>query len=250
MKRLLLGMVAGICFFTRLPLHRVVMPPKEYFGRVLPWATLAGWLVGLLAAGIWSLSDMLLPDNVAAIVTLSAVTIFTGALHEDGFADFVDGFGGGYGKERILAIMKDSHIGTYGVISLILLFAFRWETILSIDYMYVPALLISGSVVGRYVGVFLPSLLPYARTVEASKIQVGLKPLTIVQATIATIIAALTGFYFFGFAGLIALVISLVTLPIAALYIKYKIGGYTGDCCGMLIVVAEVAWYISIAAMV
>lgn len=249
MKTFLLNLAAGISFFTRLPLHRLVIPPKENFSRVLPFATIAGWIVGLFAAGCWWLLSMVLPFEVCILLTIAATVIFTGALHEDGFADFVDGFGGGYTRERILAIMKDSQIGTYGVISLILLFAVRVGVLTDIDEKKIPALLITGAVVGRYIGVFLPSLLPYARTIEASKIQVGLTPLTPLQATVATFIAVGTICYFFGPASLIALAITSIPLPIIAIYIKQKIGGYTGDCCGMLITLSEIVWYIAILAI-
>lgn len=248
MKKFLQNLAAGISFFTRIPLHRLTTPPKECYSRVLPFATAAGWIVGLFAASVWWLLSHILPAELSILITLSATVIFTGALHEDGFADFVDGFGGGYSKERILAIMKDSQIGTYGVISLILLFATRFGVLSSIDRNLVPALLITGAVVGRFIGVFLPSLLPYARSVEASKIQVGLIPLSLLQATIATGITLATIYFFFGIISFTLLAITAISLPVSAFYIKKKLGGYTGDCCGMLITVAEIIWYIAILA--
>lgn len=249
MKCFFNNLIASVAFFTRLPIHRFYIPPKESFSKVLPFATVAGWIVGLFSAAIWWMAFQILPLQIAIIVAVLATVIFTGALHEDGLADFADGFGGGYTKERILAIMKDSQIGTYGVIALILLFAMRIGILSSISISKIPGLLIVGAVVGRYVGVLLPSLLPYARTVEASKIQVGLVPLTWLQLLVATAIALLSSWYFFGVASLVAFAVAVLTLPATSFYIRKKIGGYTGDCCGMLIVVAEVAWSIAILGL-
>ena len=249
MKRILQNLIAAISFFTRLPVYRLMMPPKECYSRVLPYAVVAGWVVGLFGAACWIVLAKALPFHFAVILTMAAMVLFTGALHEDGFADFADGFGGGLNKERILSIMKDSHIGTYGVISLILLFIVRFGALTSISSDKVVALLISGAVVGRFIGVLLPNFLPYARTIEASKIQVGLIPLTALQLIISLAVAAVTGYYFFGWMGLIALVMATCTLPVTVIYLKRKIGGYTGDCCGMLITTAEIAWYVAVVIL-
>ena len=116
MKRVL----AAFMFFTRLPLWRMVEVPSHYFKRVVELWPLTGWLTGgVMALTMW-LSAQILPATVAALMAIAARLILTGALHDDGLADFCDGFGGGTSRERILAIMKDSHIGTYGVISLII----------------------------------------------------------------------------------------------------------------------------------
>lgn len=246
MKRQLQNLIAATSFFTRLPLYRLMMPPKECYSRVLPYAVVAGWLVGLFGAACWIAFAKVLPFHFAVILTMAAMVLFTGSLHEDGFADFVDGFGGGLNKERILAIMKDSHIGTYGVISLVLLFIVRFGALTSIPSDKVAALLISGAVVGRFIGVLLPSFLPYARTIEASKIQVGLVPMSALQIILSLAVAASTDYYFFGWTGLMALVLAACTLPATVIYLKRKIGGYTGDCCGMLITSAEVAWYVAV----
>ena len=79
-----------------------------------------------------------LPQSVAAVAALAAMILATGALHEDGFADFFDGFGGGYTKERILEIMKDSRSGAYGVMALILAFLLKFSLFVSISSSQLP----------------------------------------------------------------------------------------------------------------
>ena len=112
---------AAFIFFTRLPLWRLHEPPKESYKSVVEFWPLTGWLTGgLMALTLW-LCSMYFPYTVAVLFAIVVRLLITGALHEDGLADFMDGFGGGGSdRSRILAIMKDSHIGTYGVIGLIL----------------------------------------------------------------------------------------------------------------------------------
>ncbi|MBQ2585605.1 MAG: adenosylcobinamide-GDP ribazoletransferase, partial [Bacteroidaceae bacterium] len=120
MKSLLYRILAALGFFTRLPFWRIANVPKEYFERVVPLWPLAGWLTGGVMALVFWLCSYILPLNLCLIAAILSRVLLTGALHEDGFADFCDGFGGGGTRERTLQIMKDSHIGTYGVLGLIL----------------------------------------------------------------------------------------------------------------------------------
>ena len=104
LKRIL----ASLMFFTRIPLWRLVTVEKGYFERVVPLWPLAGWLTGgVMAVVCWGAMAIGLPPSVSVILALASRVLLTGALHEDGFADFCDGFGGGTSRERTLAIMKD-----------------------------------------------------------------------------------------------------------------------------------------------
>ena len=113
--------LASFIFFTRLPFWRLHQPPKECYKTVVEHWPLTGWLTGgLMAATLW-VGSMHLPYMVAVLLAIVVRLMVTGALHEDGLADFLDGFGGGGSdRARILSIMKDSHIGTYGVVGLLL----------------------------------------------------------------------------------------------------------------------------------
>ena len=112
---------AAFIFFTRLPFWRLHEPSKDSYNAVVEYWPLTGWLTGgLMAASLW-VSSLYLPYMLAVLLAIMVRLLITGALHEDGLADFLDGFGGGgSNRERILTIMKDSHIGTYGVIGLII----------------------------------------------------------------------------------------------------------------------------------
>ena len=111
---------AALIFFTRLPFWRLHEPPRECYKSVVEHWPLAGWITGGIMAATLYFGSMVMPYLVAVVLAVVVRLLVTGALHEDGLADFLDGFGGGgKDRDRILAIMKDSHIGTYGVLGLV-----------------------------------------------------------------------------------------------------------------------------------
>ena len=119
----MLRILAAFIFFTRLPFWRLAEVPSEYFKNVVCRWALVGWLTAGLSVIVLYAASLILPASVAVLLAIVTRLLITGCLHEDGLADFFDGFGGGTSRERILSIMKDSHIGSYGVIGLILYFA-------------------------------------------------------------------------------------------------------------------------------
>ena len=121
-------------FFTRLPFWRWYQPHQDAFKAVVEFWPLTGWLTAGVMAGVLYASSLVFPYTVAVLLAIISRLMLTGALHEDGLADFFDGFGGGgSNRQRILDIMKDSHIGTYGVLALILYLALLFATLLSMQ---------------------------------------------------------------------------------------------------------------------
>ena len=112
-------LLASLIFFTRLPFWKIADVPPVYFKRVVDYWPFVGWLTGGIMAGTLWITAEFLPVQIAVLMALAARLLVTGALHEDGLADFCDGFGGGTSRDKILSIMKDSHIGTYGVLGLL-----------------------------------------------------------------------------------------------------------------------------------
>jgi adenosylcobinamide-GDP ribazoletransferase len=113
----------ALTFYTRLP------GPQNQDYTKLPQATiylpLVGWIVGAVTALSFYVANLLWQQEIAVILALIVGIFLTGAFHEDGFADVCDGFGGGWGKQRIMEIMKDSFIGVYAVIGLIFIFLLK-----------------------------------------------------------------------------------------------------------------------------
>ena len=123
---------AAFIFFTRLPFWRLHEPDKNAYKTVVEHWPLVGWLTGSFMAAVLYLGSMVFPYEIAILLAIATRLLVTGALHEDGLADFIDGFGGGGSdRQRILDIMKDSHIGTYGVLGLIIYFMLLFFTLLS-----------------------------------------------------------------------------------------------------------------------
>ena len=126
---------ASFIFFTRIPFWRLHQPPKEAYTTVVEHWPLTGWLTGGIMAATLFGACHILPIPVAVILAVMVRLLVTGALHEDGLADFFDGFGGGTDRQCILTIMKDSHIGTYGVIALIFYFLLLLGVLISLPPM-------------------------------------------------------------------------------------------------------------------
>ena len=164
-------LLAALIFFTRLPFWRLRDVPSECFKHVVPYWPLVGWLTGgLMAASLW-LCAQVMPLAAAWIVALTVRLLVTGCLHEDGLADFFDGFGGGTTRERTLAIMKDFHIGTYGVIGLIIYFLLMMQmSCLSLPLLC--TLLVCGDCWAKCCASQVINALPYARKEEESKAKV------------------------------------------------------------------------------
>ena len=242
------NLAAALVFFTRLPFWRLkaFQVPSEYFSQVINYWAVVGWLTGGVMAGTLWLSSQVLPYSVAIIIALLSRLLITGALHEDGLADFLDGFGGGTTKERILAIMKDSHIGTYGVIGLILYFLLFYLLLSYISIFWVCSAILVADPLCKYISSQITRFLPYARTAETSKSK------TVYQKM------SLKTFFLSSFFGLLPLLLLpnaklllAIIFPVLAFVglirlMKEKIQGYTGDCCGAVFLLCELSFYVGL----
>ena len=254
-------LLAALTFFTRLPFWRIRAIPSDAFKRVVPLWPLAGWITGgVMAAALW-LTAQVMPLALAWIVALAARLLLTGALHEDGFADFIDGFGGGRDRERTLAIMKDSHIGTYGVIGLIIYYALMMQLPHTLSLETLCALILAGDCWAKCCAAQLINLLPYARTEEQAKnktvysrmkagefllcLVCGLLPAILLIGGLCTSMPLFLALRLAPITVCILLVVPVAVMLLMALACKRRIGGYTGDCCGACFILCELAFYLS-----
>ena len=238
-----MNLLAAFIFFTRLPFWRLKEVPSECFKHVVPYWPWVGWLTGGLMAMVLGLGSQVMPVSLAWILAIVTRLLVTGALHEDGLADFFDGFGGGTTRERTLTIMKDSHIGTYGVIGLIVYFLLMLE----LRHLPVPmlcTLVVCGDCWGKLCASQLINFLPYARKEEDSKAKViynrmsgkelffciagGALPLLILPSSLW-----------------VALIAPCLVLAFLIRMMKRRLQGYTGDCCGATFLMCEMAFYLS-----
>ena len=236
-------LLAALIFFTRLPFWRLKDVPGECFKHVVPYWPLVGWLTGgLMAASLW-LCAQVMPLAAAWIVALTVRLLVTGCLHEDGLADFFDGFGGGTTRERTLAIMKDSHIGTYGVIGLIIYFLLMMQmSCLSLPLLC--TLLICGDCWAKCCASQVINALPYARKEEESKAKVVYNRMShrefVINLASGLLPACLWLPHRLWWACLGSLLVLLLLLHI----MKRRLQGYTGDCCGATFLLCELAFYL------
>lgn len=238
------NLFAALTFFTRLPFWRIVKIPSACYSRVVEFWPLIGWLTGGITASVAWLLMVYLPVSVAVICAYVARLILTGAIHEDGFADFIDGMGGGTSKERILEIMKDSHIGSYGVIGLICYYLLLVSLVTSLPTPIVPLVIFAADPWGKFCGELIVSRLPYARPATEAKNKTVYTPIKIGMLLAGLIIGMIPNLLLppgYLFSLLLPLIISFLLIY----YMRKKIGGYTGDCCGATFICCEVTFIFS-----
>lgn len=280
----MLRIIATLSFFTRLPFWRLANVPKEYYERVVPLWPVAGWVTGIsmgISFAVFSqLSASILLGGVAALLTR---VLITGALHEDGFADFCDGFGGGSTRERTLEIMKDSHIGTYGVLGLVFYViilsvlisnaysgicasiytpqsfasmpnldveSLKWKTFLSM-----ATLMFFADVMSKAISSTIINALPYARTESEAKNKLVYATTPFSDKVLTLLTSLLPCLFFASFflsqhlvSLFVGLLVACVMRFVLVWYMRKKIQGYTGDCCGAMFVLCEASFYIGFLA--
>ena len=233
--------LATLMFFTRLPFWRIKQVDAEHFKHVVPLWPLAGWLTGGIMVGVLWLAAQVFPLSVAWIIAIIARLLITGCLHEDGLADFCDGMGGGVTRERILLIMKDSHIGTYGVIGLIIYFLLLSQ-MSALPLSLLCAIVFTGDVWCKFVSSHIINILPYARKEEEAKNKTIYQRMTALEAFVGAIIGCLPFVLFLPKYYWPALLAPVVVFILLVWLMKRRIQGYTGDCCGALFLISELVF--------
>ena len=238
---------AALIFFTRLPFWRVYQPPQASYKAVVEFWPLTGWLTGGAMAATLYFGSIILPWSVAVIAAIVVRLLITGALHEDGLADFLDGFGGGGDRARILAIMKDSHIGTYGVLGLILYMLLLGTTLYSMTPRVAALIVFAADPFAKMVSSQLVNMLPYARREEEAKNKTVYRKPSLAAGLSLTVQGLLPMALMIWLTGISWYLI--IAIPALVMYFMYllmlrKIQGYTGDCCGAVCLLVELAVYL------
>ncbi len=245
-----------LMFYTRIPCPKNINHDPDYLNKATRYFPFIGWIVGTISFTAFYIFSLFLSTETAVIFAIIASVLTTGAFHEDGFADVCDGFGGGWTKEKILMIMKDSAIGAYGAIGLVLLFLAKFKLLTesislftnSNSYLLVFLLFISAHSVSRLAAISIIFTHEYSRDDASSKSKpiaknhswkeifgsffYGLIPLLILS--------------YFNFKFLLALIPVFIMRYFLARYFQKWIDGYTGDCLGATQQVCEVVYYLSI----
>ena len=235
--------LAALIFFTRLPFWKIKEVPQECFKHVVSYWSFSGWLTGGMMALIFWGASTILPHGVAVTLALTSRLLITGALHEDGLADFFDGFGGGTNRESTLRIMKDSHIGSYGVIGLIFYFLLLLQ-MRNLPLNFLCILVFCGDCWCKFCTSQLINCLPYARKEEDSKAKVVYNRMSRQELTSAFICGLLPFVLLLPVKMWPATLFPLLAFVLLCRLMKRRLQGYTGDCCGAAFLLCELAFYI------
>lgn len=267
MRQLVREYLLALQFFTRIPVT----------GRLAGWVGFSpdmlrasaahfpgiGVAVGTLAAAVFALLQAALPDTVfaplvAAALSTVATVLLTGGFHEDGLADVTDGLGGSYNRERALEIMKDSRVGAFGALALVLVLLCKVSLLAllgsqDLGFGYICAALLAGHVVSRFVPLLLIYRLPHVGDTAQSKSKS--KPLADQITPGRLLIAVLWCIGALALANIalpaIDLLVACAAAGLALLWMarlfSRRLQGFTGDCLGATQQVCEVAFYLGLA---
>lgn len=243
----------AVGYFTRVPIPAWVGWAQTELNRATRYFPLVGMLVGMIGASALYVAAKGLPLALAVALSMLATIVVTGAFHEDGLADSADGFGGGWEKAQVLAIMKDSRLGTFGAIALVAALALKFIALYSIAVANLPTALLALPVchsISRTAALAIMATHVYVREDGSSRSKPVAEGIGFAEWGIGIALGS-TPLLVACWLGPITAVRS-VTLAIAVVvattligrYFRRRIGGYTGDCLGATQQVTEIAAYI------
>jgi adenosylcobinamide-GDP ribazoletransferase len=224
------SLIAAFRFLTRLPMPGAATRVEDLSGAV-GWFPLVGACVGLATAGVFTLALALWTAPVAAALAVAFGLMLTGGFHEDGFTDAADGLGGGWTRERVLEIMKDSRIGAYGAMALWCTLTLRWTALWGLDRKALWALPLA-MVWGRWSIAVMLRLLPSISQGLAKEVHKGLGWGIFAQATLL-LAAANLATWRWGNLNLTRPAIASVAVALLWIfYLRRRLGGHSGDLLG------------------
>lgn len=232
-------------FLTRLPTPEWVGHDENRLARAAKWFPAVGLFLGLVVGLVWLLAGWLTTPAIAAGLTLAALILLTGALHEDGFADCCDGLGGGATRKKALEIMRDSRIGAYGAVGLVISIGLRWAALSSFSIWAGLAALMIALATGRAAMVLILRYGEYARETGAADSAAG--GVEADETLLAAGIALTTGLILGGLSGLLAAAAALGLAMLWLRWLRKKLGGYTGDGLGAAEQISQITVLIALA---
>jgi adenosylcobinamide-GDP ribazoletransferase len=230
--------IQAISFLTILPVGHPSLSEEKQLARAMAYFPLVGLMIGLILALGYYLLSFFLPRALVLWISIGLLALLTRGLHLDGFADTMDGLGSGGPKEKILEVMRDSRIGAFGVMGLILLIGAKYLALDQIPNLSIPFTLILMAVIGRNAMVLVCYRSPYARS-EGGLAKPFAENLSAREVLISSALTFGIAFLLIGVKGIaISLGIGLFSLGYRYFFIK-KLGGVTGDVLGAANELAE-----------
>jgi adenosylcobinamide-GDP ribazoletransferase len=251
------AMTAAFTFLTRIPLGRFASHDPADLPRAAIYFPVVGLVIALVGAATYAVASILWPTNVAVALSMVATTLATGAFHEDALADALDGFGGGWSRDQVLAIMKDSRVGSYALVGVALALIVKFATLASIasssrSMESVTIALIAAHVSARWSSLLLISRYPYVRPTSDGERSSAGRPfvdgIAAPRLLAATVMTALIIATALGRASLLVFAVAISVSVVAGRYFNRRIGGITGDALGAANQVVEICTYLALAA--
>jgi adenosylcobinamide-GDP ribazoletransferase len=244
MKRQWTLLLVALQFLTRLPVPVAHDLPSDALAESARFFPIVGAIVGGGAVAIDLLIAPRAGRNASVALILIYLVVVTGGLHEDGLADAADGFGGGWTRDRVLAIMRDSNIGSFGALAIGCSLLARFAFLTSAPATGFHGVLIAGQVLGRWATVPLAHWLPPARSEDGQGARMAQKTSMtslVVGSTLMAVIVSVTC----GFAAVWMIAVACVVAALTGAYYRRRIGGITGDCLGATCQLTECAVYLT-----
>jgi adenosylcobinamide-GDP ribazoletransferase len=249
LKDLYTGLILQIQFLTRFPLPLRVEFNGRAFARGVIFAPLIGLFIGTVSFGVYIIAGFLGTRALAIFLAVAAGIVATGGLHLDGLADACDGLFSSRERDGILRIMKDSRIGTNGVVALIVLILGKLLLLSALSDRSLFACILTMPVMSRMTIVWSAGLSKYAGMSADGPASGLIEHTGAIEIVLATIISLVPGVFFFKLQALsLALILIAYTLAVN-LYANKKIGGVNGDVIGAVIETSEAVFLLAVLVM-
>ena len=236
--------LVAVQFMTRLPVPRGIQYSPDVLAKSVIFFPAIGLLVGAGGTALYLLLSPHASRDVVVVLIIVYLVTVTGGLHEDALGDAADGLGGGWEKHRVLAIMRDSRIGSFGTIAITLGLLARFVFLTNLAPRKFIGVFIAGQVLGRWTALPLAFFLPSARDNDAGQGKLIAHKITAVSFGAGTILAlAIVAIALKG-AALWASLTAVMVASVSGFYYWRRIGGITGDCLGATNQLTEIAIYL------
>lgn len=244
LKRQLHIFFNSLLFFTRISCPNWVDTSPEYAKKSIQYFALVGALVGGIGGLVYYAANIIFPETIAVLLSMVATIYVTGAFHEDGFADVCDGLGGGWNKEKILGIMKDSQIGVFGAVGILLVLGLKFSCLIALPTEQIPIILVGGHSVSRLMAAILVFTHSYVSPSVTSKSEAEANEMSLSLMLFNIVFGVLPLFLFSTYWIFILLVPCYLGKCFLGMKFTKWIGGITGDCAGATQQFCEIIFYL------
>jgi len=240
--------LTALQFLTRLPISGWVRYNPEHLNQSTKYFPLVGLVVAAIGTTFYLVSTILFSEHLSVLIAILATVLVTGAFHEDGLADSCDGFGGSYDREKIMTIIKDSRLGTFGALGLWFLMTFKFLTLVELsainNLMFMKAFA-AGHVLSRYSSLVLILRYPYVSQSSKNSKPIA-ESLSQRNFLFASTVALVMAFLLLQEMLLLPLSLAAVVTWRAGRYFSKRIGGITGDTLGAANQLVELSIYLGV----